>query len=172
MQILELHSLTSTQIDDLMALMYELDPEITVTAEMLERAAKAPGTHLFVAVEEAGAGGTDDRRSALRHAQGPTAGSIGQGHIIGCASLCVYESPTGRKASIEDVVVNSVFRGQGIGKALMEHIIDFARRELAPIDIHLTSRPHRIAANELYQSLGFERRETNVYRMMVRRKNK
>jgi len=27
MQILELHTLTSTSIDDLMALMYELDPD-------------------------------------------------------------------------------------------------------------------------------------------------
>lgn len=49
MRILELHTLTSAQIDDFQALMYELDPGITVTPEMLERAANAPETHLFAA---------------------------------------------------------------------------------------------------------------------------
>lgn len=88
-------------------------------------------------------------------------------HIIGCASLCVFHSPTGRKASIEDVVAISGFRGQGIGKALMEHIIGFAQRELAPVDLDLTSRPERVAANELYRKMGFERRGTNVYRMRI-----
>ena len=88
-------------------------------------------------------------------------------HIIGCASLCVFHSPTGRKANIEDVVVGAGFRGQGIGRALMEHIIEFARRELAPVDLNLTSRPERVAANEMYRKLGFERRGTNVYRMRV-----
>ena len=142
MRILELHTLTSAQIDDFQALMYELDPGITVTLEMLERAANAPETHLFAAEGE-------------------------EGHIISCASLCIFHSPTGRKANIEDVVVGAGFRGQGIGRALMEHIIEFARRELAPVDLNLTSRPERVAANEMYRKLGFERRGTNVYRMRV-----
>jgi ribosomal protein S18 acetylase RimI-like enzyme len=30
--------------------------------------------------------------------------------------------------------------------------------------VDLTSRPSREAANRLYQRIGFERRETNVYR--------
>lgn len=143
MQILELHTLTSAQIDDLLTLMRELDPTIPVTAEMLQRVADAPETHLFAAV------GVD-------------------GHILGCASLCVYDSPTGRKASVEDVVVGSGFRGQGIGRALMEEIIGIARRDLAPLDLHLTSRPERVAANEMYRKLGFERRGTNGYRMRVK----
>jgi len=89
------------------------------------------------------------------------------GRVIGCASLCLFDSPTGRKASIEDVVVLSSCRGQGIGRALMERLIAFAGRELAPIDLQLTSRPARVAANELYRSLGFERRETNAYRLSL-----
>ena len=32
-------------------------------------------------------------------------------------------------------------------------------------DWMLTSRPSRVVANQLYQSLGFEKRETNVYKM-------
>ena len=54
MTILELHTLTSAQIDDFQALMHELDPGITVTPEMLERAVNAPETHLFEAVGEDG----------------------------------------------------------------------------------------------------------------------
>ena len=52
MTIVELHTLTSDQVDDLLVLMRELDPTIPVTAEMLERAAEAHGTHLFAAVGE------------------------------------------------------------------------------------------------------------------------
>lgn len=144
MKILELQTLTPSQTADLLDLMHELAPTIAVTGEMLEQAAEAPGTHLFAAV------GDDER-------------------ILGCASLCVFDSPTGRKASVEDVVVSSDARRQGIGRALMDHIIGYALRELAPIDLHLTSRPERVAANEMYKRMGFEKRETNVYRMLLSR---
>ena len=152
LQIVELHTLTLSQVSDLQTLMHELDPEITVTAEMLERAAKALETLLFAAVD----GPVPELVEGLGAATG---------RIIGCASLCVFHSPTGRKASIEDVVVSSGSRKQGIGRALMEHIIDFARRELAPVDLHLTSRPERVVANEMYKELGGEKKGTNVYRM-------
>ena len=33
--------------------------------------------------------------------------------------------------------------------------------------IQLTSRPARVAANLLYQELGFERYETNCYKMIL-----
>ncbi len=137
----ELKKLNAAQASDLFALMKELNPEIPVTRAMLNNAVKASKTHLFVAL--------DGKR------------------IVGCASLCVFDSPTGRKASVEDVVVSSAFRGQGIGRALMEHLIGYARETLAPVDLHLTSMPSRVEANELYQSLGFEQRETNVYKMSL-----
>ena len=69
---------------------------------------------------------------------------------------------------MEDVVVGSGFRGQGIGRALIEEIIGLARRDLAPLDLHLTSRPERVAVNEMYKKLGFEMRGTNVYMLRVR----
>ena len=33
--------------------------------------------------------------------------------------------------------------------------------------ILLTSRPQRVMANKLYQSMGFQARETNVYQMIL-----
>ena len=38
---------------------------------------------------------------------------------------------------------------------------------MSPIEIQLTSKPHREAANALYRSLGFERVETNCYRIKL-----
>ena len=66
------------------------------------------------------------------------------------------------------VIVDSSLRGQGLGRLLLEHVIDFARQELGNVDLHLTSRPERVAANELYRSLGFEKRETNAYVLRIR----
>jgi GNAT superfamily N-acetyltransferase len=120
--------------------MKELNAELTVTPEMLQRVVGALGTRFFVAENDAK-------------------------RIVGCATLCVYESPTGRKASVEDVVVLSAYRGQGIGRTLLQRIIDFAGSKLSPIDLHLTSNPSRTEANALYQALGFVKRETNVYVM-------
>lgn len=85
----------------------------------------------------------------------------------GMLTLGCYKSPTGSKAWIEDVVVDPVFRGQGIGKALVEHAIRFAA-SCGAGSLMLTSNPSRIAANRLYQSLRFERKETNVYRMKLK----
>lgn len=33
--------------------------------------------------------------------------------------------------------------------------------------VDLTSRPDRTAANRLYERLGFQRRESTVYRLMI-----
>ena len=84
--------------------------------------------------------------------------------IAGMLTLGTYLSPTGRKAWIEDVVVDSAYRGKGYGKMLVEHAIEYART-LSPCTLMLTSNPTRIAANELYRASGFEPKITNVYRM-------
>ena len=76
----------------------------------------------------------------------------------------IYKSPTGTKAWIEDVVVDGSYRGQGLGRLLVEHAIAFSK-SLGADSLMLTSNPSRIAANKLYQSLNFTQKETNVYRM-------
>lgn len=160
MKIVELHTLNDSQTANLLALMKELDPLIAVTPEMLSATVSSASTHLFAAVcEEADCAGGNGVASCARGAA--------MGRIAGCASLCVFSSPTGLKASVEDVVVGSAWRGQHLGRALLEHIISYASINLSPVDIHLTSRPHRVAATALYRSLGFNQKETNVYILKV-----
>ena len=86
--------------------------------------------------------------------------------VTGMLTVGTYLSPTGSKAWIEDVVVDTVYRGRGLGRQLVVHAIDHCRT-LDVETLYLTSNPKRIAANALYQSLGFERKETNLYRMKL-----
>ena len=83
--------------------------------------------------------------------------------IVGSLTLVVFPIPTGARAWIEDVVVDSSARGKGVGEALNRAALRIARKKGA-VTVDLTSRPSREAANRLYQRLGFEKRDTNVYR--------
>ncbi|MDD3787367.1 MAG: GNAT family N-acetyltransferase [Petrimonas sp.] len=85
------------------------------------------------------------------------------GVILGTLTLVTYRIPTGKKAWIEDVVVEKNARGKGIGNLLLEHAMQFAAEQGIP-KIDLTSNPTRVAANELYKKIGFQLRDTNVYR--------
>lgn len=134
-----------TQVtDELVAAFERLVPQLSSSnpapsrehiAEMVE----SPATILLIARDEAG------------------------GQIVGTLTLARFRIPTGLRAWIEDVVVDSQARGQGVGKALTLAAIECARQAGATT-VDLTSRPSRVAANQLYVSVGFVKRETNVYR--------
>ncbi|MEO6987396.1 MAG: GNAT family N-acetyltransferase [Aquihabitans sp.] len=85
------------------------------------------------------------------------------GTLVGSLTLVLFRIPTGLRAWIEDVVVDGEARGQGVGEALNRFAIDVAA-ERGARSVDLTSRPSREAANRLYRRLGFEPRDTNVYR--------
>lgn len=85
------------------------------------------------------------------------------GQIVGSLTLAMFRIPTGIRAWIEDVVVDSSARGHGVGEALNTAALEHAKKHGA-ITVDLTSRPSREAANRLYQRIGFKARETNVYR--------
>lgn len=87
----------------------------------------------------------------------------GDGRIVGVATLAVFPIPTARRAWIEDVITDEAARGQGIGEAVTRAMIERAR-DLGCVTVDLTSRPSREAANRLYQRIGFQQRDTNVYR--------
>jgi len=84
--------------------------------------------------------------------------------IAGMLTVGIYYSPTGGKAWIEDVVVDESFRGQGLSKLLVAHAIKFVKEKQIP-SLMLTSNPRRVTANKLYQTMGFGKKETNVYRI-------
>lgn len=148
MEIQKLHNYTQAQFEDLKQLMSELSDRVNFTQTDLMLVLKDTNCHLYVILESE--------------------------RIIGCATLCVFHSPTGTKASIEDVVVSSAYRGQHLGKQLMEYVLEQAKAYATmdstgspTIELHLTSNPMRVAANKLYQSLGFQKKETNCYQMML-----
>ena len=85
------------------------------------------------------------------------------GRIVGTLTLVTFRIPTGVRAWIEDVVVDDAARGHGVGDQLNRFALDIARSKGAKT-VDLTSRPSREAANRLYQRIGFQPRETNVYR--------
>lgn len=88
------------------------------------------------------------------------------GAIVGTLTLVTFRIPTGVRAWIEDVVVDDAARGHGVGDQLNRFALDIARQKGAKT-VDLTSRPSREAANRLYQRIGFEPRETNVYRFSL-----
>lgn len=86
--------------------------------------------------------------------------------ILGTLTLVFNNIPTGPKIWIEDVVVDDAARGKGVGEQLMEFSIDYVKNQHLK-SINLTSSPDRVAANALYRKLGFQQRETNVYRLTM-----
>jgi ribosomal protein S18 acetylase RimI-like enzyme len=89
-----------------------------------------------------------------------------EGRVVGMLTLGIYVSPTGSKGWIEDVVVDDACRGRGYGRMLVAHAIEEARKA-GVTQLMLTSNPLRVAANKLYQAMGFEKKETNCYRMIL-----
>lgn len=140
MKIEELNRYDEKDREDLDALMHELCPESSCSRETLLRAIEDNGCHLYT----------------IRDAS----------HIVASACLCIAHSTEMRLGFIESVCVSGKMRGQGLGRQIMEHIISEARR-MEVQKLHLTSHPSRVAANGLYQSLGFELRDTNDYRMVL-----
>lgn len=131
--------------DELVAGLNHLLPQLSTSASPLtttdvEELVASPPTTVFVARDE--------------------------GVIVGTLTLVVFPVPTGRRAWIEDVVVDESARGTGVGEALTKAAMEESRRRLVR-SIDLTTRPSREAANRLYARLGFELRETNVFRFSL-----
>jgi ribosomal protein S18 acetylase RimI-like enzyme len=85
------------------------------------------------------------------------------GEIVGTLTLVIFPLLTGVRAWIEDVVVDEAVRGQGVGAALTREAVRIAEKAGART-VDLTSRPDRAAANRLYLNLGFELRNSQVFR--------
>jgi ribosomal protein S18 acetylase RimI-like enzyme len=140
MYIGKISELTDELYDALQRLIPQMGTHKTPpTREDLSALLKAPGAMLLIAREP------DE-----------------SGEIVGVLSLTIYRVPTGLRAIVEDVVVDEKMRRRGIGEGLVRDAIDRAR-DAGANGVALTSNPQREAANQLYQSMGFERRSTNPY---------
>jgi ribosomal protein S18 acetylase RimI-like enzyme len=85
------------------------------------------------------------------------------GRIVGTLTVAIFPIPTGVRAWIEDVVVDEAARGKGVGEALTAAALRLAR-EAGARTVDLTTRPSRQAAGRLYERVGFERRDSRLYR--------
>ena len=78
--------------------------------------------------------------------------------VIGYASLHVIEKVNRRSCLIEDVVISGEYRGSGIGKILINHIIDFSKTKKCD-KIILNSSESNI---RFYEKLGFTKNEVQM----------
>jgi ribosomal protein S18 acetylase RimI-like enzyme len=139
-QIEEVTSVDPELVASLRGLMSQLSPEAApATDENVQEILDSPATRLLVARDD-------------------------HGGVVGSLTLVMFRILTGVGVWIEDVVVDEAARGRGIGEALLREAVGLAARAGAS-RVNLTSTPDRVAANRLYQRLGFEPRTTNVYRL-------
>ena len=141
MEIVELTAFEEEYVKGIDGLMRELCATAEATEERVRMVIESPNMHQYAAFDE------DDR-------------------MVGCATLCVCTTPEKVFGFVEAVVVAAECRGQHLGRRLMERVLSDAKG-FGVQEVHLTSRPQRVAANGLYQALGFERKETNVYRLRI-----
>lgn len=139
--VVQLLSFSSHDLADIDGLMHELSATSYCNETLLKEALNDKNVHVFVIRED--------------------------GHIVATGTLCIKHTLEFTIADVESVVVNSKYRGRGYGKELMAALID-AAKNLNVHHIQLTSNPKRVAANRLYQDLGFERYETNCYKSVLK----
>ena len=83
--------------------------------------------------------------------------------IIGMASMCSYHVLSGSKGMVEDVVVDVNARGKGLGRKLMEKLLQIAEQK-GLTEVLLFTGNHRQSAIGLYTKLGFAKSESGLYR--------
>jgi len=82
--------------------------------------------------------------------------------IIGIALMCTYKVISGKKGWIEDVVVNSKHRGKGIGRKMMNKLLEVGNEKQLS-EILLFTEDHRTPAINLYSNLGFKVKDSRIY---------
>src|SRR3990167_5913104 len=85
-----------------------------------------------------------------------------KGRIIATATLVPMDLILGRAGMLHDVIVDLEYRGRGLGRQLMQKVIERAR-SLQITRLDLTSNPNREAARKLYEQLGFRKCVTDVF---------
>lgn len=109
----------------------------------------------------------NDLREMLQNPQGFlfVARHTPSNEIAGMLFLAIYRIPYVKKAYIDDLVVDEKFRRQGIATKLLTSAIETAKLHHVSY-VMLTAKATRLA-NGLYEKLGFQRRESNAYRLYL-----
>ena len=87
------------------------------------------------------------------------------GSIAGMLTLACCPTLARSKWWVEDVIVDPAYRGQGVGRALVQAAVAHVKAAGASPSLYLTSNPSRVSARRLYVSEGFEEYETGVFRL-------
>lgn len=96
---------------------------------------------------------------------------------IANATLVMYRTNSRLVANLDDVEVVECERGKGYGQRLLLRLVSYLRAYARacgePVELKFTSRPSRLVANHMYQTLGFELVActtpdgTNLYKMTI-----
>ena len=135
-------NISENDLGDLSVLLQQLSPgEKTISREELYAVLTDPNAHFVVERDETG-------------------------RVIAMVALFVLHTFGGFQGIVEQIVVHEAHRRKGLGEKIMNKLIEIAKQERC-CEIDLTSRPHRTAAHALYEKLGFQKRDTNVYRLKL-----
>jgi ribosomal protein S18 acetylase RimI-like enzyme len=131
--------------EDLVEAAARLVPQLSSSARVpdaweLDQIIKAPGTTLLIAKEG--------------H------------HIVGMLTLHTFRAATGIHAWIQDLIVDAPSKGHGVSELLTKEAVRLATEQGART-AELTSRPSNFGTARVYERLGFERRQTHLYRFQL-----
>jgi len=114
-EVTEISSCTIQEFTEIALLMKVLSPGYILDMATLNEVLTDPASHLYVMRHTVG---TDPGPNIT---VSDSCGSpLAPGRIVGCCTICTYTSPTGLKATVEDVVLHNVFQGYGLGRLLVE----------------------------------------------------
>lgn len=84
------------------------------------------------------------------------------GELIGMGWIFPRRTLLRKQAVVEDMIVNEKYRGRGLGEKILLDLINWAKKQKIEV-IELTTNSKRVAANSLYQKIGFKLHPTNHY---------
>jgi len=88
--------------------------------------------------------------------------------IVGTATVIVYTTPYWIKARLDEVVVDGDARGKGVGEAMVRHCLEVGRRKGAQVAELQSGRGDvRAAAHRLYKRIGFQVRDSDIFRITL-----